>query len=301
MNRKFSERWQNGAALSYVQYLIEAPKLGHPVRDFISPLGLTEAGKQDFRGLTLPRNIRCTNYRFENADLSHAVLEHVTTSGWVISGCDFEGASLRETIPWGSTFVACNFTRASFHGGGLGFKGGRYEHCVFDRANFTNALFDRPEFDDCEFRNCKLNACDFNAASFEDCRFSGLVENVWFRGTYGPFSATSGPARPNLMRNVSFENADLRDLTFSEWCDLSTITLPRQGRYTLVPDLTAKMTALDEAAVAWPTTIIKEIDAFREIFRRQAERQDWYLFRHDDLSRYCSKAAQERVWEVLST
>ena len=74
---------------------------------------------------------------------------------------------------------------------------------------------------------------DFQASSFENCVFIGDLNSVWFRGNFPTVSLKKefGHAKQNKMFNVSFEKAALRDVTFSDDCDLSTITLPHKGQY----------------------------------------------------------------------
>ena len=57
-----------------------------------------------------------------------------------------------------------------------------------------------------------------------------MFENINFKRGFPTesFKKEFGNAKQNKMLNVSFEDAILHDVTFSDNCDLSTVLFPKQ-------------------------------------------------------------------------
>jgi hypothetical protein len=226
-------------------------------------------------------------------------------SGWVencvFENVRFDAADLSGLADHGNRFQQCVFDRTKFRVAVLGYKGTEYEGCRFSNADFSRTAFIRPEFNDCQFVNCKLRGVDFNASSFVDCTFEGLLQDVWFRGGYGfPGDPDEfGPARPNEMRNVSFANAELRDLHFSNHCDLSSVMLPLVGNYRRYSSWRTRLERVRELSKDWPSSDRAEAEAFVNSHMVHAQHQDSYLLNDEDLQGEVGVELGNRVLAAL--
>ncbi len=187
----------------------------------------------------------------------------------------------------------------------IGYRGTQFNTCTLDRCSFQRAVFTRAEFVDTEFTNCKLNGVDFNASSFENCRFEGVLEDVWFRGTYGheSFFSEFGQPKQNKMLNVSFENADLRDPAFSNGCDLSTVKIKRNGRYFKYDDWHQRLQYLREEIEAWDDEHQRnEAARFVKVYSVHAPTQEWDIVNLDDLEKsYGGSEVAQKIINVLNS
>ena len=165
--------------------------------------------------------------------------------------------------------------------------------------------FIRAEFVDTDFINCRLKNIEFNASSFENCKFDGVLDNVWFMGTFPLKSLAEqfGQSKPNKMENVSFENADLIDLTISDGCDLSTVKLKNNGRYFKFDRWLDRLRALEKAIATWEDgNSKKEADRFVKVSLIHAQNQDWEILNLDDLEKhYGGIETSKKILDVLSS
>lgn len=139
---------------------------------------------------------------------------------------------------------------------------------------------------------------DLQASSFENCEFIGKLENVWFRGGFPTDSLKKefGFAKPNKMLNVSFEKAILHDITFSDNCDLSTLILPKQGKYLFFDNWDEQLNMiLDKGTTNQPVNIANEIASFVAIYKVHSEKQKYYILNIEDLLREYSEKAVEII------
>ncbi|QUL54892.1 pentapeptide repeat-containing protein [Paenibacillus tritici] len=182
MNKKsLLARWQ-GDQLSEVNRLIAAitgkSNLHHKDRSFpASPYGLTEAGLEDYRGVTLTET-----------------LQYLTVQGVDLSYARFEDSASLNT----STFTHCGFDGVKLDGR---FVTHTFSHCSFRGAKLNNARISK-EFHDCDFTGCNLSKVIANDVSFTRCRFSG-ANFRWAIFTYCRFE------------ECSFEGAICQDSSFA--------------------------------------------------------------------------------------
>ena len=265
------------------------------------PFGLTDENRLDLRGIPMPGCTKLYALRLRDYDFSGAKLD----SGW-IENCVFENAlfeavDLSGLADHGNRFQQCVFDKTNFRIAVLGYKGTEYEACRFARADFARTAFIRPEFNGCQFLDCKLNGVDFNASSFVNCTFEGSLKSVWFRGGYGfPGDPdTFGPARPNKMRNVSFANAGLRDVHFSNHWDLSSIIQPREGDFRLYQSWRSRLERLRELSKEWLASDRAEAQVFVNSHMVHAQHQDSYLLSCDDVKREVGAELGSRILDAL--
>jgi fluoroquinolone resistance protein len=199
-------------------------------------------------------------------------------------------------------FNNCLFLNSDFSFAAIGYRGSKYVDCVFDKCNFKKAIFIRAEFMRCKFIDCKLKGVDFNASSFEECAFVGKLEDVWFRGGFALASDIEdfGEAKKNRMKNVSFEDAHLYGLTFSNDCDLSTVTLPSDGKYFLFNNWRQRLEKLKKEVNNWPQIQRREGEIFANSCLVHAKTQNWYLLGFDDIQKDYGLEVAKRIIATLT-
>ena len=127
---------------------------------------------------------------------------------------------------------------------------------------------------------------DLQASNFENCEFIGKLDNVWFRGGFPTESLKKefGYAKQNKMLNVSFEDAILHDVTFSDNCDLSTVVLPKQGMYLFFDNWDEQLDMImNEGTANQSMTIKNDIVSFVEIHKVHSANQKYYILNVVDL------------------
>lgn len=196
----------------------------------------------------------------------------------------------------GNQFYNCIFENVNFKNAILGYDSSCYTNCTFKRVKF--GAFIKPQFKDCKFIDCDFYNVDLQASSFEHCEFVGNLENVWFRGGFPTDSLKKefGYAKQNRMFNVSFENAILHDITFSDNCDLSTITLPKQGRYLFFNNWNEQLNMmLTKGTTNQPVKTSNDITSFVAIYKIHSANQKYYILNIEDLLREYSEKAVEII------
>jgi fluoroquinolone resistance protein len=205
--------------------------------------------------------------------------------GNYFENCVFVQADFSDASDHGDTFERCVFLKCTFKLAVIGYDGSQFRNCLFRESGFQKTNFIRGEFVHTDFVNSRLRGIDFSASSFEDCNFEGLLDNVWFRGTfaYGLQVKEFGQPKLNTMLNVSSENADLRNLTFSNGCDLSTVKVKNNGRYFKYDDWYQRLQFLSKEMELWDDQKQRnEAAKFLKVSMVHAATQDWEILNLDD-------------------
>lgn len=252
-----------------------------------SPFGRLDSDLIDFRGYPAHR-ILIKDVTLKDIDLSYADF----SSSWIeanrFENCLFENTDFTDSSDHGNKFEECIFQNCKFRLAVLGYDGSQFRNCVFRKCEFQRANFIRTEFVNTDFIGCRLKGIDFGASSFDNCKFEGLLEDVWFRGTF-PLESDIiefGQPKLNKMLNVSFENADLVDLTISDGCDLSTVRLKENGRYVKYDNWLKRLQFLEKAAASWADSDAQEnAERFAWVGMVHAKKQDWNILNLDDLEK----------------
>jgi len=268
-----------------------------------SPFGRLEGDLIDFRGYPAHR-ILVKDVVLKDIDLSYADF----SSSWMetnrFENCLFIKTDFTDVPDHGNTFDQCEFLNCNFKLAVLGYKGSRYHNCIFKECGFQRTNFVRPEFVNTDFINCRLKRIDFNASSFENCKFEGLLNDVWFRGAFPSRSLAEhfGQPKINKMLNVSFENADLVDLTISDGCDLSTVKLKNNGRYFKYDRWLVRLQFLESEIACWENEHHKrQADKFVSVSMVHAQKQDWEILNLDDLEKhYGGKDVATKIIDSLT-
>lgn len=252
-----------------------------------TPFGRLDNDLIDFRGYPAHR-ILVKDVVLKDIDLSHADFSNAWLESSRFENCLFEKTDFTDSSDHGDTFDHCVFEKCKFKLAVLGYDGSIFRNCIFKECGFQRTNFIRTEFVNTDFVNCRLNGVDFNASSFENCRFEGLLEDVWFRGTFPSESQIKDFGQPkiNKMENVSFENADLFGLTISDGCDLSTVRLKDNGKYSKFDKWLKRLQFLEKAVATWDDPYAKkEAEGFTWVSMVHAKKQDWDILNVADLEK----------------
>lgn len=268
----------------------------------LSPFELLNEGYIDLRGLIVEgstlKNIGFDNIDFSFSSFKSAWIEKVTFSNCIFSDVDFSNFA-----DHGNKFENCSFLDCKFDNAVIGYKGSNFLKCTFTTCSFQKTQFIRPECKSSNFFNCKIRNVDFNASSFEDCTFEGLLDDVWFRGGFALVShtATFGVPKKNMMKNVSFEKADLRDPTFSDDCDLTFVKIKNNNRYYKYDNWNKRLQFLKHSIDFWDDEESKEAEIFFNTYSVHAKNQDWFIINMDDLERDYGIKVTAKIVERLNS
>jgi hypothetical protein len=267
-----------------------------------SPFGKI-SGLADFRGF--PFNLVCKikGKCFENIDLSASSFEGVWLQDCLLKSAKFDYANLGELKDHGNRFECCSFVKALFVGAGLGYQKTLYKECLFEATNFKKSTFIAARFQSCRFDKAKLKGIDFYASSFDSCAFLGRLENVWFRGGY-PTSRDSeffGESEPNLMRHVSFAEAELIGLNFTGGCDLSCIDMPKTSDYRLYGNWRNRLLRLSKECLRWSPAEQKEALIFVQSYLEASASQNWMLLNVSEISEEFGPTLAHNILASLDT
>ncbi|MBL7953629.1 MAG: pentapeptide repeat-containing protein [Flavobacteriales bacterium] len=296
------DRWKNGIGKEFVDHLLKWGRSGNGLVISESPFGKTNEGLLDLRGLNFDLRMELLRVEFKPADFGKARFKGARIELCTFTDSLWEGVDLTDFVESGSTYFGCHFAKCSFQAALIGYRGSRFVQCTFVQCDFKSASFIRPEFDDCVFDSDKLYGCDFFGSSFERCKFSGTMEDVWFRGGFPlpEFETKFGHPRPNRMLQVSFEEANLLETTYSDQCDLSTVKIPNTGKYALLNNWPHRLLELKKQAESWPTKEQKMAYLLVDIYIDHAANQHWFLLNIEDLRCYCKTDNVDLIWRTLT-
>lgn len=286
MNENLVKRWKNKEGKAAVEKITKIMQKGGSLSKELFPFSILENNKLDGRALPIDRimikKTACVNIDFSSSNFKSIWIENAS-----FEDCQFEKVDFSDFSDHGNVFLNCIFSNCKFNKAAIGYNGTSYTNCIFNTCNFEKTIFIRAEFNSSLFKHCKLKGLDFNASSFDNCVFEGILDDVWFRGEFPLDSDTNefGKPRRNNMKNVSFEKADLIDLTFSNKCDLSSVKLRENGRYRKYNKWDERLNLLKEKLVIWEINEQKEAEIFISSSLVHAKSQDWIIISLDDLER----------------
>lgn len=191
----------------------------------------------DFRGVSLPPNLRVKDFHFEDIDFSDAHLIELS-----FESCKFINVRFTKCQLNGSRFVACAFDDVVFEESSLesvfmndasGVDHGVFKNTSFIQCNLRGTEYKNTLFDNCRFFDCDLNQVDFNGSRFTDCKFRGKLKEVFFRGRENGTKKKISSLR-NEMKNVDFSDAHLESVEFVDNIDLTTCVFPSSDDYIVI-------------------------------------------------------------------
>src|SRR5439155_11765663 len=181
----------------------------------------------------------------------------------------FAGADLRGSH-WGTRGVAGPIvTDADFSGADL--RGSTFGHTLFRR---------------CRFVDTNLKDVDFRGSRFEESKFEGVLDGVWFHGSYGDNRSPQTAVLKNTMNGVDFTRAELRWVDFTDGIDLRTCKFPERGYMVVANPRSALQSVGEKIRKDWKgserETALRYISLLlRDHFR---EEQPVWVVRPDDLT-----------------
>jgi uncharacterized protein YjbI with pentapeptide repeats len=303
LSKNLVTRWEeNSIARIASQKIFQLTQKGGRLFQEYSPFGLLETNMIDCRGfVTHGKPVK--NSEFENVDFSYSNFKSTWIEKSIFKKCTFEAVDFSEIADHGNQFKDCTFLSCRFNKAAIGYSGSKFSNLVFDNCNFTMTVFIRAEFSNSKFNQCRLKGIDFNASSFEDCVFKGVLEDVWFRGEF-PLSSDVkefGKPKKNEMRNVSFESADLIDVTFSDNCNLSSVKIKNDGNYLKYDNWKKRLTWLKSKVASWENSKRKEAEIFITSSLVHAEKQDWEIVNLDSLKKQCGPEVSTKIITELNS
>ncbi len=277
-------------------------KGGQFLRKRISLFEVLESGLLDLRGIDFDFVI-VRDAILDKLDFSYASFVSCLIENTEISQCHFYFADFTDSTDNGNSYKDIYFSNCKFQKAGLGYNGSKYLRCTFINCNFKKSIFIRAEFYDCEFISCNLKDIDFNGSSFERCVFKGKLEDVWFRGGYRFKSdiVEFGTPKKNVMKNVSFRDASLNGITFSNDCDLATIELPLLGKYYLLDKWLFRLNRLKDSIHLLSSDEQHEIATYVDSHMVHALSQHWYIINSDEIfDEFGVKVGNEIIHSLIS-
>lgn len=302
MTKKYiRNRWSNEAEFRFAfENIIKLIEIGGKVESDNIKLDLTN-GKLDLRGICLDGK-KIKKMEFENIDFSFSSLKNSWIENSFFSKCDFNNVDFSDFSDHNNNFKECLFVGCKFNLAGIGYDGTKFIECRFENCKFVKTIFIRPEFKRVSFKNSKINNVDFNASSFEDCCFEGELKDVWFRGTFPSSSDCEyfGKPKINEMKNVSFEKAELNDLTFSDCCNLSTVKIKQSEILYNFDNWKKRLEFLMSEAQNWNSKERKETEIFANSYLIHAKNQEWQIINMNNLERDYGKGIALKIVDYLN-
>jgi len=279
---ELKKRWDSGPGANFLAWLIKEVATGCEITS--SPFGIYDS-RIDLRCLTFSPKVNMRRVKMNDVDMSGGVLNGAWIEACCFENVIFDSVSAVKIADHGNRFVGCSFVGTNLRDAAIGYRGSMFQQVKFVNVDFRRAIFIRPEFDDVAFADCRFEGIDFNAASFRNCTFSGEVKDVWFRGKFAlpTDNEQFGYPRPNTMEGVSFKEARLSGVTFSDECDLTAVTLPADGSCWRFDNWKLRLAKLLEFAATQPSAERKEIEIFCRSHLVHAPWQDTYILSINDV------------------
>lgn len=297
------KRWHEPLYETYLERILHCLTKGKTIGEDLSPFGLYE-NRIDFRGLELPVCSTIKKCRFLHVDMSYSSIESVNAEKCLFEDVIFDSANMQGFRDLGNKYLNCSFIRTDLSGAGIGHYGSYYNQCVFKNTKFKRTRFIRTEYDNCLFEDCKLKNADFNASSFVSCKFIGKLHGVCFSNGYfmgKELNKEFGVPRVNRMQNVSFAEAELKEVSFRYNCNLSTIIMPKSGEYRLYDKFRKRMELLQSKINEFEGEDRKQVEIFTKVYLIDAVdlEQEEYIFNCDELRQYYGNSLGERILHIL--
>src|SRR6266849_97539 len=243
-------------------------------------------------GIVLPdgRQLRWTvihddlsNARFAFSAGREGKAEHVEFRRVTFTNVDFSGLSFHCFMPAGSTFVGCNFSRATFESVHLGLaqvqrdlrtpikpNAPRYPQTTFRNCEFSETKFNEDNFyignvrfDRCRFENARLNRMGSSTGEFVDCVFVGKLIQVGFAARPSREAAARIGRAFNEFRGNDYRETQMYDCSFSGGIDLDAQLLPSGPEYVRLSRVRERVGKVGLQVEAWPNIAesVKGLDA----------------------------------------
>ncbi len=298
-SKELISRWSQGVGASAQVAIVRSLQKQDPIVA-LSPFE-SVGNRADFRGFSAGTLSGISGAELSGIDLSLGNLAGVRLTDCTIRNVDFNQTSMKNLVDEKNRYENCDFQRTSFLGAQLGVGRSQFVGCAFNRCDFSGIRFNVVEFDKCVFDSCKLEGVDFGASSFADVTFIGRLGDVWFRGRDPFLEFSSGPAaqcRKNEMTGVSFAQAELWDVTFSDNCPLSTVILPNDGDHHFFDRWPDRLNSALATIATWDDSLASNYVAS---FLPHAQNQTEFILNYNEVITELGKDVGKRVFKLMTS
>jgi len=254
-----------------------------------TPFGTTDAGRADFRSVPLGRLRKLSGATFRDCDFTAADFSELRLYRCQFINCVFDRADFTNLCEYSCRFDRCSFVRTDWRVGAVGFRDhgqpkSQYVGCTFEKVRFAQTNFQDARFEATRFIG-QLKGVDFNVCGFWSCCFTGLLDDVMFRGNYLYDSdrERNPPATETGLHDTSFADAELHWIGLADGCVLEYVEMPRSGE-AFICDLAWLMRERESLLAAVADSAVREALArYLEVIGYGAERQPQYIVSVKDL------------------
>ena len=200
-----------------------------------TPFGTTDAGRADFRSVPLGRLRKLSGATFRDCDFTAADFSELRLYQCQFINCVFDRADFTNLCEYSCRFDRCSFVRTDWRVGAVGFRDhgqpkSQYVGCTFEKVRFAQTNFQDARFEATRFIG-PLKGVDFNVCGFWSCCFTGLLDDVMFRGNYLYDSdrERNPPATETGLHDTSFADAELHWIGLAGGCVAEHVEMPHSG------------------------------------------------------------------------
>lgn len=266
-NKELVNRWNAPEGRSLLSLVATAIKKNRSLSD-IDGLGMIN-NRIDLRGAVLSTitkqqtigtkehsltlktgSLKLKNAHIESIDFSYADISYGFFQECMITNCLFKETIAKEMDIYATDFESCIFEKAnfaySFMNKNVAGNAGSFRNCRFLNTNLKETIFSFPIIDNCVFEHCNLYGADFDGSRMRNVTFVGKVDSPFIRGyswtaqkaLFRIFNKVDPKNYPNLMENIDFSRANIKDILFLDHIDLSDCKFPANGDFIIVKNIT---------------------------------------------------------------
>jgi hypothetical protein len=271
------------------------------ILSMISPFGLTESGRQDFREFEFSdiaggskKTVKSKVFR--NMDLSGANLASTVFEGCVFEDCIFENCNLQDIVVRYGEFVRCFFSKADFRGSGIGVGLTKFDTCQLSRSKMSGISFHYNHFSNMRFEGKDWKNVDFGVAGFMSCIFKGKFSGCQFEAN---FQNEDERNQFGFPIHTGFHDVDLSDAEFylvrfrPDWVFENT-TLPKGGKFATVEQILALRKKYPKNSSQFFV-----VNEFIEVFVKGNPEKDRFFVSVHDLKDFGFSQAGQKVFDRI--
>ncbi|WP_166664885.1 pentapeptide repeat-containing protein [Pedobacter metabolipauper] len=206
-------------------------------------------------------SLKLKNADIESIDFSHADISYGLFQECTVTDCLFNETIAKEMDIYASDFESCVFGKTnfaySFMNKNVAGNAGSFRNCKFLKTNLKETIFSFPIIDNCIFEDCELEGADFDGSRMRNVTFAGDVDSPFIRGyswtaetsLFWIFNKINPRDYPNLMENIDFSRANIKDILFLDEIDLTNCKFPATGDFIMVNNVTKLFPKLRDIVV----------------------------------------------------
>ena len=257
----------------------------------------TDSGLNDARGMIFPEVLE--GRIFHGFDFTRAIFENSWIENCTFENCLFERSNLKGVSEHRNHFNKCRFVKVNFSGASIGNRTSVYNDCLFHSCSFKNALFQNAVFKNSNFIEIKLTGLDFNASGFWNCRFEGVLDDVWIKGKYAVSLGTGGSMPTETgMHEVDFSRSKLSWITTSLGCAIEKVKLPIDCKIVKCSDL---LNRYEDVAKSYFNDIdFEAVEDFLEIYTPHMSGQEKFIISLKEIEDRYKQDIACKLFELLA-